>query len=308
MRDMYEIAGTSRQAMWGYRRRQRALRATVEQVVSHIGEKRKNHKRMGCRSIYHTAPERFGIGRDRFEQIGFENGFRLKSKRNAMKTTWGQRVEIYPNLLEGAILTGINQAWQSDIFYLKVEGWDFYGVSIEDVYSRELLALHISRSLRAEENIKALKKAVGFRKGTLIKGCIYHSDRGSQYIDGVHKKLVLSLGLRPSMAKMPQENAYVERVQGTVKNDYFYEHDLTLKNVHRLAQKIQRWYNDERPHRGLGMMAPTDFRKHVNNLPDKEAPETRIYQGFSNLSTYTAIINKKKKEAKKKKSTSTSLN
>lgn len=308
MKDMCEIAGISKQAMWKYRQGQQVRRTMVGQVVSHIEEKRKNHKRMGCRSIYCTAPEKFGIGRDRFEQIGFENGFKLKLKRNTMKTTWGQRVEIYPNLLEGATLTAINQAWQSDIFYLKVEGVDFYGVSIEDVYSRELLALHISRSLRAEENIKALKKAVKFRKGTLIKECIYHSDRGSQYIERAHKELAASLGLRLSMAKMPQENAYVERVQGTVKNDYFYEHDLRLKNVYRLAQKIQKWYNDERPHRSLGMMTPTDFRKHVNNLPDHKTPETRIYEGFSDLSTYTAIINKKKKEAKKKKSTSTLLN
>lgn len=302
------MAGISKQAMWKHRQEQQMRQGTVGQVVSHIEEKRKNHKRMGCRSIYYTAPGKFGIGRDRFEQIGFENGFKLKLKRNTMKTTWGQRVEIYPNLLEGATLTAINQAWQSDIFYLKVEGVDFYGVSIEDVYSRELLALHVSRSLRAEENIKALKKAVKFRKGTSIAGCIYHSDRGTQYIERAHKELAASLGLRLSMAKMPQENAYVERVQGTIKNDYFYEHDLTLKNVYRLARKIQKWYNDERPHRNLGMMPPTKFREHVNNLPDHKVPKTKVYEGFSDLSTNPAIVNKKKKGAKKKKSTSLLLN
>lgn len=304
MKEMYDMTGISKQAMWQYRQRQQYRRAMVEQVVSHIEGKRKDHKRMGCRSIYYTAPEKFKVGRDRFEQIGHENGYKLKPKRNTMKTTWGQRAEVYPNLAEGMTLTGINQVWQSDIFYLKVEGVDFYGITIKDVYSRELLALHVSRSLRAEENVKALKKAAKFRKGTVIKGCIYHSDRGSQYIEKEHKKLSASLELRLSMAKMPQENAYAERVQGTVKNDYFHEHRLTLKNVYRLAGKIQRWYNNERPHRSLNMMTPTAFREHVNNLENQDAPKTRIFKGFSELSTKTGFVNKKKKEAKKKKSTS----
>lgn len=304
MKDMHELAGISKQSMWKYRNQHQTQQAIVDQVVSYIEDRRKNHRRMGCRSIYHTAPPgKFAVGRDHFEQIGFENGFKLKRKRNTTKTTWGQRVEIFPNLLEGMILHGINQAWQTDIFYLKVEGVDFYGVTIKDVYSRELLALHISRSLRAEENIKALKKAVKFRSGTTIKGCIYHSDHGSQYIDESHKELSKSLGLRLSMAKMPQENAYVERVQGTIKNDYFYEHHLTLKTVYYMARKIQKWYNDERPHRSLKMMTPTAFRKSVESLLKEDAPEIKVYKGFTDLSTNSEFINKKKKGAKKKKST-----
>jgi putative transposase len=220
-----------------------------------------------------------------------------------MKTTWGQRVEVFPNLLGGTVLNGINHLWQSDIFYLKVEGANYYGVSIEDVYSRKLLALHLSQSLSAQQNVKALKKALAMRKGSGVSGCVFHSDRGSQYISDSHKTLLKAAGMRISMCKMPQENAYAERIQGTLKYEYLFEHKLTRKNLNAMARKIQGWYNQERPHSKLKMMTPEEFEKQVENLPENKRYKMKIYLGFRELSTKNGIANKKKKVAKKKKST-----
>lgn len=307
MKDMCSIAGISKQALWKHSKRQEEVAWITSEVVDMIKDVRINHKRMGCRRIYYTSKEPLPIGRDLFEQIGFANGFKLRLKRNVMKTTWSQRVEVYPNLIEGMVLNGINQVWQSDIFYLKVEGTDYYGVSIEDVYSRKLLALHLSKSLRAEQNVRALKKALKARKGSKVSGCIFHSDRGSQYISDSHKTLLKEAGMKISMCKMPQENAYVERVQGTLKHEYLFEHKLTEANLYKMIPKILGWYNEERPHSELNMMTPTAFEKYVNNLPEKRRPKMQIYQGFSELSTKKQVIDKKKKVAKKKKSTSLSL-
>ena len=301
MKDMYKIAGISKQAIWKHCKRQEEAALITSEVVDMIKDVRINHKRMGCRKIYYTSTEPLPIGRDIFEQIGFSNGFKLKLKRNKMKTTWSQRVEVYPNLIEGAKINGINQIWQSDIFYLRVEEIDYYGVSIEDVYSRKLLALHLSKSLRAEENVRALRKALKARQGDDLTGCIFHSDRGSQYISQAHKQLLHDEEMDISMCKMPQENAYVERVQGILKYEYLFEHMLTVANLQKMIQKILHWYNDERPHKGLKMMTPTAFEQYVNNMAAKDMPEMQIYKGFTELSTKNQVIDKKKKEAKKKK-------
>lgn len=285
MKDMYDIAGISKQALWQYNKSQETKAIVISEVVEKIKEIRTKHKRMGCRRIYYTIEEPIPVGRDNFEHIGFVNGFKLKIKRNVMKTTWSQRVEVYPNLIEGQIISRINQVWQSDIFYLKVEGSDYYGVSIEDVYSRKLLALNLSKSLSADQNVKAFKKALKARKGSSVKGCIFHSDRGSQYISDNHKMLLKETGMKISMCKMPQENAYVERVQGTLKYEYLYEHKLTEANLQQMGKKILHWYNDERPHSHLYMMAPTVFEKYVDTLVEKDRPKIQIYQGFSELST-----------------------
>lgn len=304
MKDMCAIAGISKQALWKHRKRQEELGMITAEVVDVIKNIRINHKRMGCRRIYYTSSAnwRIPIGRDLFEQIGFANGFKLKLKRNVMRTTWSQRVEVYPNLIEGMILNGINQVWQSDIFYLKVEATDYYGVSIEDVYSRKLLALHLSKSLRAEQNTRALMKALKARKGSDVKGCIFHSDRGSQYISGNHKTLIKEAGMKISMCKMPQENAYVERVQGTLKHEYLFEHKLTEANLHKMIQKILRWYNEERPHSKLNMMTPAAFENYVKNLVEKDRPEMKIYKGSAELLTKNEVADKKKKSSKKRKS------
>jgi transposase InsO family protein len=50
---------------------------------------------------------------------------------------------------------------------------------------------------------------------------------------------------------MPQENAYAERVQGTIKNEYMYEEQLTQQNIQRIANRTIKYYNEERPHNVL---------------------------------------------------------
>ncbi len=251
MKDLYTLVGISKQCLWKHQRRLESRANTSSQMVSKMIEIRKRHKRMGCRSMYYAIQDEKPVGRDAFEEIGFANGFKLKTKRNKVKTTWSQRVEVFPNLIEGRTVIGINQVWQSDIFYQTVENEAFYGVTIVDVYSRKLLALHISQSLGAQENFKALKKAFKARAGHDIGGCILHSDRGSQYISEVHKEVLKSKGMKASMCKMPQENAYVERIQGTIKNQYLSEFELTKDNVRGIALNVVKWYNEEKPHRNL---------------------------------------------------------
>lgn len=295
MKDLFSMAGISKQALWKHQRRneQRALLSTF--MISIMAKIRKRHKRMGCRTMYYAAKQVLPVGRDVFEQIGFANGFKLKTKRNKVKTTWGQRVEVYPNLIEGLIVTGINQVWQSDIFYQKVENEDYYGVTIEDVYSRKLLALHMSKSLGAIENVKALKKAFKARAGQALGKCILHSDRGSQYISHVHKELLRSKKMRMSMCKMPQENAYVERIQGTIKNQYLSEFDLTKANLPRIIKEVINCYNDEKPHSGLQMRTPTEFEAQIKKIPKSQRPTEEIYHGYAELLTKKELLTKRKR-------------
>jgi len=301
MKEMYAIAGISKQALWSHARREQERMGEVDQVLGIMKSIRKNHKRMGCRRMYYAAKSSSPMGRDRFEQAGLENGFRLQRKRNVCKTTWGQRVEVYPNLIEGKVIDGLNQVWQSDIFYTKVEGKDRYGVTIIDVYTRRLLALIASDSLSADQLLKALKLAIRVRKGADLTGCIFHSDRGRQYISKGVKALLKEHNMKGSMGLLPQENAYVERVQGTIKHEYLYEMDLILEGLQKQSREVVLLYNNHRPHSSLGMMTPTAYERYVQKLDENQRPEMKIYQWDHELSTKSAVFNKKKKEAKKTK-------
>ncbi len=301
MKDLLSIAGFTKQGFWKHNQCEGKKLALTEQIIGIIKEKRKNHKRMGCRSIYYACSEPMPVGRDTFERIGFANGFKLRKKPNLVKTTWGQKTIIYPNLIEGKTLTGINQVWQSDIFYISVEGKNYYGFTIEDVYSRRVLALHIARSLKAQELAKALQQAINERKGYDLRKCIFHSDRGTQYISNDVAKLLDKYKIRPSMCKLPQENSYVERVQGTIKHHYLYEVELREKNLPFQTRKILNYYNFEKPHLELSHYPPGIFERIVEKTPIAKRPKEHIFKWIDPLSTNNMVFNKKEKRSKKEK-------
>lgn len=304
MKDVYSVAGISKQAIQKYQKRKDAVLDLSMKVIHHCTQTRKSHPRMSCRRIYKKVADELPIGRDLFEQIGFNNGFKLKIKKNQMKTTWSSKLPAFENLLEGKTITDINQAWQCDFFYLKVEGIDHYGVTIIDIYSRQLLALQVSRSLSANQLIKAFKEALKVRKGEGITRCIFHSDRGRQFFAEDFKAL-LKNSFTQSMCKLPQENAYVERIQGTLKYEYLFETELTIKDLSSQIKFIQYLYNYERPHTQLGNLSPIQFEQQLNQTKKTDMPQLTVYEWAHPLLTKIPVTNKEKRS---KKETTTNSN
>ena len=70
--------------------------------------------------------------------------------------------------------------------------------------------------MRATDNISALKMAL--KKGKSPK--IHHSDRGSQYVSKEYVRLLEINGTKVSMGKTAQDNAYAERINRTIKEEY----------------------------------------------------------------------------------------
>jgi len=308
MKEICELTGLSKQSFWKSRNREEANEQLIKTVVEQMTEIRKTHKVMGCRKMFYKGEIQWKVGRDKVIKIGYANGFKIRKKRSVTRTTWSQSVEVQPNLIEGIFINGPNQVWQSDIFYYKVGQLNYYGVTIEDVYTRRLKALHMSKSLEAKETVIALQKAIkSTGKKEVIKGCIFHSDRGSQYISKELKSIIKENEMKPSMCINPQENAYVERVQGTIKNEYLNEHEITPGNIIQMCRKIKSWYNKERPHKSIGMLTPEKFENLVEKLAIIDRPKMGINQGIRKFSTNICEIDKKKKEAKKKNLPSSTL-
>ncbi len=84
--------------------------------------------------------------------------------------------------------------------------------------------------------------------------------------------------MQASMCDIAQKNSYVERVQGTLKYEYFFENKLTKTNINKISKKIMKLYNEERPHINLGYKSPVDFEKYIEKLEDNERPVLKVYQ------------------------------
>lgn len=276
MRDVYQVAGITRQGFHQQEQRFRIFDERLSILLIEVDELRKEHPGCGIEKMYDTLLPGW-LGRDRFVDIFMELGYRVKPIRNYSRTTFPTCFK-YKNLIEGLMLWDKNQLWQSDITYFKVGPNYCYLVFIIDVYTKQILGFQASNHMRAEANIAALKMAIK-NSGKSTKGLIHHSDRGSQYGDNRYTKLLTDSGSFISMGLIAQENAYAERINGTIKNEYLkYWIINDLATLRRLLSKAVYHYNNKRIHRSLpNRSTPNGFEKDILTLYSQKRPTETVY-------------------------------
>ena len=220
-----------------------------------------------------------GWGRDKIEQLLLGNGYRLSYRRSYVRTTYAQTAVYHPNLIEGLELTSAGRVVQTDITYFKVRDRFCYIVFLIDVYSRRILGYAASKNMRAEANIRALKMLLKNKKGQNLEGLIHHSDRGSQYVDKEYGKILEKSGIKPSMCMAAWENAYTERVNRTIKEEYLSR--WKISDYQSLVKNLTRavWhYNTRRKHQGIGNKIPLAFEQELQTIPEEQRLKVNIYK------------------------------
>ncbi len=292
MNQIYRYCRISKQNFHQRYDRMIALEEIKHQLIPLIMEIRKDHPRMAAREIYFKLNPP-GMGRDRFEHFAYEYGFKLKKVKSYRLTTDSLGVRRFPNLITDFDLNAINQVWVSDITYYELNDQFYYITIIMDLYSRFILAGQLSKDLRTiNTTIPALQQAIKYRSNTTFNGLIFHSDGGGQYyckefIDMTNRK-----GIINSMAEVVYENAYVERVHGTIKNDYLIPYGP--KNPIQLKKAITKaiyMYNYDRPHSSLGRITPYQFELNTCSTDKKGNDFTELVKsktsGHTNTATHT---------------------
>ena len=276
MNDLYSILSVSKQAVHQYWQREKLFEEKLSSLLIDVDLLRAEHPGCGVEKMYHTLHPNW-IGRDRFVEIIMSLGYRVKQARSYNRTTIPIK-NNYPNLIEGMILWNKNQLWQTDITYILVGERFYYLVFIVDVYTKLILGYQASDHLRAEANIYALKMAMRTCNDN-IRGLIHHSDRGSQYIDTKYTQMLLNHDVYISMGLKAQDNAYAERVNGIIKNEYLrYREMRNLSDLKRHTKHAVNHYNTKRIHLSLpGKITPIQFEKNLLNLPYQKRPKVIIY-------------------------------
>jgi transposase InsO family protein len=263
LNNLYQVLGISKQAVHRYDQRQRAFDRKIKDLLVEVDELRSEHPGCGVEKMYHTLKPDF-IGRDRFVELLMDLGYRVRRIRNYHRTTVPASYK-YPDLIEGLLVKAKNTLWQSDITYFDMGGRFYYIVFILDVFTRQIVGYAVSDNLRAEANLKALKMAIAAHGSPRI----HHSDRGSQYIDNRYVALLTSHGVEISMGLKAQGNAYAERINGTIKNDYLKHWDIrSLADLKRGVKKAVDHYNNKRIHDSLPeRITPNEFSLNTGDYP-----------------------------------------
>jgi len=198
------------------------------------------------------------IGRDKFFDILRKRGLLVKRRKKYATTTdsW-HRFHKYKNKLRDKRLTGPNQAYVSDITYLRTRKGFVYLFLQTDAYSRKITGWDLSDSLAIDGAIRALKMTI--RQCKTPKGVIHHSDRGIQYCCKEYVKILKGNKMEISMTEENHcyENAMAERVNGILKEEFLLDETFADEaSVLKAVKEAIQSYNTRRPHWSLNLCTP----------------------------------------------------
>jgi transposase InsO family protein len=192
-------------------------------------------------------------------------GLRSKIARRFKRTT--RRCKDHqaaPNLLQQNFGTdGPNRVWVSDITHIWTdEGW-LYLTFIEDAWSRLPVGYAMTAHMKAEALRQALVMALGRR--AVQPGLIFHSDRGTQYIQAGVRAILKERGMIQSMSSTGNcyDNAMAESFIATLKKAHVFWHRYRTRDEARssIFEYIEIFYSRLRRHSALGRKSPVAFEQ-----------------------------------------------
>ena len=159
-----------------------------------------------------------------------------------------------PQPLNSAITP--NDVWSMDFMHDELaDGRKFRLFNILDDFNREGLEIEIDFSLPALRVIRTLERVIEWRGKPKKLRCDNGPEYISQALQSWAKKQNITLEyIQPGK---PQQNAYIERYNRTVRYDWLNQHIFTtLDEVREYATKWLWVYNNERPHTAIGGIPP----------------------------------------------------
>ena len=175
-----------------------------------------------------------------------ELNFRIKPKRRLKRDR--------PDEL--AVPRQINIMWSMDFMHdTLADGNSFRTFNVLDDYNREGLGIEVDRSLPALRVIRSLEQIIEWRGKPDAIRC----DNGPEYISSQLMAWAKKQGIHLHYIQpgKPQQNAYVERFNRTVRHEWLNQH--LFESIAHAQETATQWlwrYNNERPHTALGGITP----------------------------------------------------
>ena len=155
-----------------------------------------------------------------------------------------------------AVPQAINEVWSMDFMHDQLsDGRSFRLLNVIDDFNREALGIEIDFSLPSERVIRTLKQITEWRGKPLAIRC----DNGPENISSTIQLWAEEVGIAFQYIQpgKPQQNAYVERFNRTVRYEWLSQYCWSdLEEVRDFATQWIWFYNHERPNMALDGFTP----------------------------------------------------
>lgn len=262
MAELCELFGVSKQAYYKSNRAEFSEVIADEVITEMVCDIRKRCPGVGTRKLQKMLDKYYNIsyGRDRLFSLLDRHGMLLRRKYRQPRTTFsGHLFPVYPNLVKEIVPMRPNEVWVSDITYLHVENGFMYLFLITDMYSRKIVGWALADNMMSDNAVAALRMAIA-QKADLRLPTIHHSDKGSQYCCTAYVRVLKRHNIQISMteAKDPRENAYAERINGIIKNEFIKQLKPLRSNAKDIVETAIYNYNFFRIHTSIEWLTPEE--------------------------------------------------
>ena len=149
-----------------------------------------------------------------------------------------------------------NQTWSMDFMHDSLGDARSYRLfNVIDDYNREALGIEVDLSLPAARVIRSLERIIEWRGKPEGIRC----DNGPEYLSAQLTRWAKQQCIKLNYIQpgKPQQNAYIERFNRTVRYDWLNQTIFT--SIEEAQEKATNWvwhYNNERPNMALGGIIP----------------------------------------------------
>jgi transposase InsO family protein len=207
------------------------------------------------------------MGRDAVNDLLRRKGMLIKKTKRYFITTDSKHMFYKsPNLLKDLTILHSEQAFVSDITYVKTDQGHAYLALVTDVYSKKIMGWCLEDNMK----VSLVKNALAMAHRNCIfnhASIIHHSDRGIQYCCPDYSQFAQDKGFVLSTTQQydPYENAIAERINGILKYEFGLKNKIkTLQIAQQMVSEAVQLYNKERMHLSLDFQKPQDVHKEYN--------------------------------------------
>lgn len=240
----------------------RTLDANDEQLKTLIEETWKTHPAYG----HIRLGWELHINHKRISRVMKKFGMKPPRRRVSHFCTKSTSHHQYYNLIKDWVPTKPNELWCSDVSFIPFQGRWWYVATIEDVVTRQVIAVQVGKYHNAALILSTIKQAIQ-KTGTVPT--VFHTDQGTEFMANLCTDYLenLHVNISASDKGSPWQNGFQESFFGRFKEEFgdFQRFDTVSELIEEIYAQV-RYYNEERLHRSL-KMSPARYAATFSENP-----------------------------------------